>query len=118
MTDLEANPHSRADALFLAACRWIEKELKHPGLGAAMVAQALQCSRTRLYRAFARNHQSVGKYIRQARLARLRHLLEQSPPDISIGDLAARCGLYDTPNVNRMFRAEFGIAPSEARRQK
>jgi transcriptional regulator GlxA family with amidase domain len=57
----------------------------------------------------------VKKYIRQTRLARLRQLLEHSPAGLSIGDLAARCGLYDTQNVNRMFRAEFSVTPSEVR---
>jgi AraC-like DNA-binding protein len=101
--------------LFLAACHFIDRELRHPGLDADKVANALQCSRSSLYRAFALNNQAVSKYIRQARLARLRQLLERAPPGLSVGDLAAHCGLYDTPNVNRMFRAEFSIAPSDVR---
>jgi AraC-like DNA-binding protein len=113
----DANKQPSAHALFLAASRLIDSELSHPHLGAAMVARALGCSRATLYRAFACNGQSVGQYIRRMRLARLRRLLEQSPPTASIAELAARCGLYDTPNLNRMFRAEFAMTPSQARRQ-
>jgi AraC-like DNA-binding protein len=107
---------AQANALFLAACRFIDRELRHPHLDVAMVADALYCSRATLYRAFAENQKSVGTYIRQARLARLWQLLERAPANALIGDLAERCGLYDTPNVNRMFRAEFAVAPSDVRR--
>jgi AraC family transcriptional activator of tynA and feaB len=107
--------NTRAHGLFLAACRFIDGELAHPNLDAAMVAHALDCSRSSLYRAFAIRNRSVGEYIRRARLERLRDLLEQSIPEQTVGELAARCGLYDTPNVSRMFRAEFAITPSEAR---
>jgi AraC-like DNA-binding protein len=113
----DANDHSHAQALFVAACRFIDRELKHPALDVAMVTNALRCSRASLYRAFALNQQSVRKYIRQTRLARLRQLLECSPPGLSIGALAARCGLYDPQNVNRMFREAFSIAPSDVRRE-
>jgi AraC-like DNA-binding protein len=112
----EAGHHSQADALFLAACRFIEREFRHPNLDVDMVAGALRCSRVTLYRAFAQHNQSVAKTIRQTRLARLRQLLAHAPHDIPISELAARCGLYDAPNLNRMFRAEYSITPSEARR--
>lgn len=102
--------------LFLAACRYIEAKLTHPNLDAAMVAQALGCSRSTLYRSFARNGCAVSDYIRATRLKRLRSLLESAPSTVPIGELAARCGLYDTPNVSRLFRAAFAITPSEARR--
>jgi AraC-like DNA-binding protein len=116
-TLFDASHHAQANALWVAACRFIDQELRHPDLDVAMVANALRCSRASLYRAFALNNQSVNKYIKQTRLARLRQLLERAPPDVSIGDLAARCGLYNSQNVTRMFREAFSITPSEARRE-
>ncbi|MDR0781737.1 MAG: helix-turn-helix domain-containing protein [Pseudomonadales bacterium] len=113
---LDAADPTQAHALYLAACRFIDSHLNHPELGAAMLMHALQCSRTHLYRAFALHQQSVSRYIKQTRLTRLWRLLE-SARGHPISELAARCGLYDAPHINRMFKAEFSITPSQVRRQ-
>jgi len=103
--------------LFSAARRYIDHRLGDPSLNADAVARALGCSRSSLYRAFSHQALGVADYIRDLRLQRFRALLEQGPDARSIADLAAQCGLYDTPNISRMFRAHFGLSPSEYRRQ-
>lgn len=101
--------------LLAAAKRYIDENIAHPSLNADTVTRALQCSRSTLYRAFARQNMGIAEYIRDRRLERFRALLEQAHPATTIGDLAAMCGLYDAPNISRLFRARFGLSPSEFR---
>lgn len=109
----DREPHRHT--LFVAARRYIEDNLAHPDLDAQRIAHALGCSRSTLYRAFADHGMTVASHIRDTRLARFRHLLETAPPHIAIAEIAARVGLYDTPNLSRAFRGEFGVAPSEVK---
>ena len=109
------SPDPRRLALFTAAQRYIDRHLAHPSLDAATITQALGCSRSTLYRAFADRGLGISGYIREQRLQRFRALLQRAHPAIPIADLAARCGLYDAPNLSRLFRARFGMSPSEFR---
>ena len=95
--------------------RFIELNLADPNLNAARVAKAVNCSRAKLYRAFAAEETAVAECIREIRLDRTRILIEQMPPGQSIGDVAVSCGLYDTANFSRQFRRRFGVAPSDLR---
>lgn len=101
--------------LFIAAQRYVEDNLSRPNLDARRIAQAVGCARATLYRAFADQGLTVSQYIRDARLHQLRQYLQASSQNVSIGDLAARCGLYDAANLSRIFRAAFGMSPSEYR---
>lgn len=101
--------------LFAAAQRYIDRNLTHPALGSAAIAQALGCSRATLYRAFRRQGLAVQGFIRDRRLEQFLQALQSAPAQVPIHRLAERCGLYDTPNVGQMFRRRFGMSPSEAR---
>lgn len=109
------SPDERRLGLLTAAQRYIDQHIAHPALDADTIAHALHCSRSTLYRAFASQGLGIREYIREQRLQRLRKLLQEANPTTTIGDLAAQCGLYDAPNLSRMFRARFGISPSEFR---
>lgn len=80
-----------------------------------MIARRLGCSRSTLYRAFAQYNMSVAGHIRERRLLMMRNRLRTAPLHISIADIAAGCGLYDAPNMSRLFRARFGVPPSAMR---
>lgn len=114
---LDGAEQNRRRALFSAARQYIHHRLSDPALNAEAVAAALGCSRSSLYRAFLDHGAGVADYIRDQRLQRLRVLLQGGQGRASIADLAAECGLYDAPNISRMFRARFGLSPSEYRRQ-
>ncbi len=100
---------------FIQACYCIESNLADPDLGSAWIARTLGCSRATLYRVFSEHGLTVANYIRNERLDRLRLLLETASSDAAIGELAASCGLYDSPNLSRSFRARYHMTPSEAR---
>ncbi|PWL16520.1 hypothetical protein DKP76_17195 [Falsochrobactrum shanghaiense] len=59
--------------------------------------------------------ETVQGYIRELRLQQLLRLLQKEQANVPINMLAQRCGFYNTPNVNRVFRNRFGMSPSEAR---
>jgi len=101
--------------LFEAAQHYIARHFNTPGLQVAKVAHALGCSRTALYRAFARRDCSVADMIRTRRLDHARQLLAKTASTTRIGDIAAHCGYADLRTFNRAFRARFGITPGQAR---
>lgn len=101
--------------LFAAAQRYIRRHLANPDLGPDEVAAATGCSRATLYRLFARHDLAVQGYIRELRLQQFLHLLQREDKAVPIQILSMRCGLYDGPNVSRMFRKRFGMSPGEAR---
>ncbi|KAB2680905.1 helix-turn-helix domain-containing protein [Brucella pseudintermedia] len=106
--------HSNA-GLFAAAQRYIRRHLASHELNPAGVATAVGCSRSTLYRLFADRDLTVQGYIRELRLQQLLRLLQKENGKAPIHLLAQRCGLYDLPNINRLFRRRFGMGPSEAR---
>lgn len=106
--------HSHA-GLLAAAQRYIRRHLTDRGINPATVAAAIGCSRSMLYRLFSESELTVQGYIRELRLQQLLRLLQKEQGNVHIHTLAQRCGLYDVPNVNRVFRRRFGMSPSEAR---
>lgn len=108
-------PAPDSDALlFDEACRHIDAYLHDPHLTASGVAQALGCSRTRLYRVFAGREWSVAAYARDQRLRRSRRLLRDTR--MSIGEVALRCGYGDLPAFGKAFKRRFDRSPGEWRR--
>ena len=103
--------------LYSAAQRYIKRHLAHPDLSPDVVAAGIGCSRSTLYREFASRELTVQGYIRELRLQQLMRALQKDDRSLPIQTLAMRCGLYDSPNVNRMFRKRFGMSPTEAKAQ-
>ncbi|MCK9511809.1 MAG: helix-turn-helix domain-containing protein [Pigmentiphaga sp.] len=108
--------HERA--LLLAAQRYIQRHLDKPDLAPAEIAAGVACSRATLYRVFKRHGLAIAAYVRELRLQQLFRLLQNPSDHRPIATLAQRCGLYDTPNVNQMFRRRFGASPSDVRAQR
>jgi len=113
-TTLQGTERSSA-GLFAAAQRYIKRHLAVPELSPDAVAAAIGCSRSTLYRLFHDQELSVQGYIRELRLQQFLHLLQKENKAPPIQMLALRCGLYDWPNVSRLFRQRFGMSPGEAR---
>jgi len=103
------------NSIFLAAVRYIDTYLALDSLSPESVAIALGCSRSTLYRAFAKQDLLPADYIRDQRLQRLSSLLQKSEPHIPIAQLASRCGLYDAPNLSRLFKRKFELSPKDYR---
>lgn len=108
----------RADALYLAADRYIRRHLRRHDLRTEEIAAALGCSRTTLYRVFKLYDLTVSDHIRELRLQRLKQLLLHAPNGPTIAALAQRCGLHDAANLTGMFRQRFGMSPRQMRAER
>lgn len=99
-----------------AALRFMEREAHRHDLDAAAIAHGAGCSRTRLYAAFAAYGETVMGALREIRLQRARGLIEQLPR-LHVGTLSWRCGFADSSGFGKLFRARFGLPPSEWHRR-
>jgi AraC family transcriptional activator of tynA and feaB len=106
--DEAALGHDAAPAIVIAAKRHIDTHLGDPRLDVEDVAQAVGCSRTSLYRAFAEAGTGVAETIRDLRLERLRALLESEP--VTITEASERCGFADPRTMQRQVKARFGLS--------
>ncbi|TCP15472.1 helix-turn-helix domain-containing protein [Simplicispira metamorpha] len=95
-----------------AALHFMEQQAHRHDLDAASIARGAGCSRTRLYEAFAAQGQTVMGALRELRLQRARRGIEQSAR-LHVGGLAWRCGFADASGFSKLFRARFGLSPTE-----
>lgn len=107
--DMQQGLHASRHA---AALRFMQDNAHRPELGVAEIARAAGCSRTRLYEAFAARGQTVMGVLRDTRLQRAQGLLAQSQR-LNVGALAWRCGFADASGFSKLFRARFGLSPTE-----
>ena len=119
--DLEASapppqPRSRAE-LLLHAQAYIAANLGDAGLDPEQVAHSCFISTRYLHRVFGEEGLSVCESIRTARLDRCRRdLINPALAHESISTIASRWGLPNLPHFSRLFRAAFGSAAREFRR--
>lgn len=115
MPDEDGDIERPDGAVLNAATVFIEAHLAEPNLSVGQIARAIGCSRATLYRVFAAGGLGVAEHIRDCRLDRARALVERVGTEVSIAEIAVRCGIYDTANFSRMFKRRFGIPPSSLR---
>lgn len=112
---LDAEPDRPHDsAIFTAALRHIRARTSQLDLTAAAIADAIGCSRARLYRVFAANGRAVGDAIRNARIE-LASTQLVNRPDTPVKQIAHSCGYADAAAFARAFRAATGLTPSDFR---
>jgi AraC-like DNA-binding protein len=101
----------------LAAARFaIARQFADPDLSPEKLAVALGCSRTQLYRIFAKQGEGVSAAIWTVRLARARDMLTATTHRrLSIEEIAFRCGFLDPSNFARMFKRRYGVTPRDMR---
>lgn len=108
-----AHPHQ---ALMHRVRNYIDANLAAPDLGPARIAAAHYISTRHLHGLFKEHGTTVAGWIRQRRLHRCRReLCDPVHTGRSIAAIAARWGFSDAAHFSRVFRAEFGQSPSEAR---
>jgi AraC-like DNA-binding protein len=95
---------------------FIRAHLADPDLGHESVAAAHHMSGRTLHRLFSAESATVSRLIRSMRMAAvLDDLRSDRYADRSITQIAARWGLHDMPHFNRVFRATYGVRPSDVR---
>jgi len=103
--------------LWPAAQRFIERNLERVDLGPAVLARALRCSRSQLYRLFASHDTAVMDHIRDRRLARSREMLSDPSCRLPVAEIALLCGMDNPSAFSRGFRQRYGCSPGELRRR-
>jgi AraC-like DNA-binding protein len=111
--DLRENLHAGRRA---AALRYMEQHAHRHDLDADAIARGVGCSRTRLYEAFAEQDTAVMTVLRELRLQRARSLMEHNAR-LNVGALAWRCGFSDQSAFGKLFKARFGVTPSDWHRR-
>jgi AraC-like DNA-binding protein len=112
-----AGPATPQDAMMLRVLAYIEQRLADPSLSPDSIAEAHGISRRYLFKLFAAEELTVAGFIRSRRLERCARDLANSGTDQTIGLVAARWGLPDHRHFSRVFKAAYGVTPTEFRRQ-
>lgn len=97
---------------------FIDRHLADPGLSPGVVAAAHHISVRYLHKLFSSNELTVAERIRHRRLEHCHQdLADPRLRSRPIHAVAARWGLPDRAHFSRLFRATYGLSPSEYRRQ-
>jgi AraC-like DNA-binding protein len=96
--------------------RHVAQRLGDPALSVPEIARALNCSRRHLYNAFAGEAHGVAGFILQQRLeACRRDLADAAAAARPITDIALAHGFANLAHFSRVFKARYGLAPSDYR---
>lgn len=112
-------PGSRAAAALRARVEaYVAEHLEDPDLGPETIARAHFVSTRQLHRAFAEASTTVGRLVRRRRLEHgQRALADPRLADLSVTDVALRCGFADLAAFSRAFKDAFHEPPSTFRRR-
>lgn len=104
---------SSADEIFLRkAIEVVEDRMSDIELDVNIFAAEMAVSRTTLYRKLkALTDQGPNPFIRSMRMKRAAQLLESGK--FTVSEVLSHIGIYDHSYFSRIFKKEFGIAPSE-----
>ena len=107
---------TRERAIVHHVYRFIETHLSDPELSPATVAAAHHISLRYLYKLFALEDPTVARLIQQRRLERCRHdLMDAAQATKPVSAIAARWGLANPGHFSKLFRAAYGMTPTEFR---
>jgi len=109
---LDAGRH--ADALFAAACRYISVNIDNPHLTARLVAEAVGCSRSHLFRVFESHGRTIGDVVEAGRFRQASAMLSADAAK-PIEQIAVSCGFSSGATFARAFRRHFGMSPTTFR---
>jgi len=116
---LQPDPSASIDgstiALRPAVERWIDQHLTDMVITPTSVAVAHAVSVRTVHRMFAETGDTLGSVVRLRRLNRVRGELECT--DHTIAAIASRWGFCDSSHLNRIFKRQFGLSPSDYRAQ-
>jgi AraC-like DNA-binding protein len=113
----DVTPESRKRALMLSIHAYLEEHLGDPDLSPRSLATAHYVSVRYLHLLFEEERTTVADTIRRRRLERCRRdLLDPALRSQPVAAVAARWGFTSPAHFSRLFRATYGIPPSELRR--
>jgi AraC-like DNA-binding protein len=113
---LPSSRSARRSALQAEVRGYVRAHLQDPRLGPESIAHAHAMSVRALHALFEEAPESVAGLVRRERLERCLQDLER-PTAGSITEIAFRWGFRDAAHFSRVFKREFDMTPSEARRR-
>jgi AraC-like DNA-binding protein len=112
----ELHPNSHQADLLIRIRQYIERNLGDPELGPQAIAAAHHISLRYLQKLFQSQGETVNGLIRDRRLDRCHDdLVDPRHNNRSIGAIGARWNLSPASYFSRVFRARYGLTPSEVR---
>ncbi|MFC4904471.1 helix-turn-helix domain-containing protein [Kocuria oceani] len=116
LDDQVAASAHEADRLRATVHDWVEANLSRPDLDPTTIARAHFISVRRLHQLFHEEGTTVSAWVRTRRLERCRRALEDPVSvGVPVGRIAARWGFPDAAHFSRVYKAAYGVSPSEAR---
>ena len=103
------------DQLFARISRYIEARLQDANLSPKKIAEDNGISVRYLYTLFSEQGMTVSGWVRRRRLLRCRAELDGADTDTSITEIAYRWGHNDSAHFSRLFKASFGMSPTQYR---
>lgn len=107
-------PNNRDQKVRAAVTRLIESDYSSPACTVDAIAHALHMSRRQLYRYFSDDEGGIAELLARRRLDAAYELLTQQP-DLTVAEVAERCGFGDVGTLRSRFRREFDLSPSQMR---
>jgi len=107
------------EVMRLRVQQYVHAHLGDETLSIDAIAEAMRCSKRYLHRVFESGAEqlTLERYIWRARLERCKALLAAGQaPERQIADIAFACGFRSNAHFCRLFKAEYGMAPSAWRR--
>lgn len=99
--------------------QYVQAHLGEDDLCIDSIAEAMRCSKRYLHRVYEDEPVTLERYIWRERLARSQLLLAApAQAERKIADIAFACGFRSNAHFCRMFKAEYGVAPSDWRGQQ
>lgn len=92
--------------------KFIRANLKNPDLSPDLIAESCGISKRYLHDLFKDVNGTVSQQIRDQRLVAARDRLAATP-NLAISELAYRFGFSDQAQFSRLFKAKFGMTPTE-----
>lgn len=114
--DLDADPGDSHHLQLQQIRHYIELHLGMPDLGPGQIAAAHFISTRHLHGLFREKGTTVSTWVREQRLEKCRRdLMDPLNAHHSVGAIAARWGFVDAAHFSRVFKAAYGMSPSDLR---
>nr|WP_275405297.1 helix-turn-helix domain-containing protein [Streptomyces sp. SID11385] len=97
---------------------YVRTHLDDPGLGPETVAAGVHVSTRQLHSLFHDTGTTVSAFIRARRLEAARRDLDDPRHALTVTAIAARRGFADGSHLTRVFKAEYGITPTDYRARR
>jgi AraC-like DNA-binding protein len=94
---------------------YIEARLEDPNLSPKKIAEDNGISVRYLYTLFSEQGMTVSGWVRRRRLLHCRAELDRADNEASITEIAYRWGFNDSAHFSRLFKASFGMSPTQYR---